>query len=130
VLEDVRFMLVRVTCAGALIGTAEFDPPQGVAHASLVRGPGYDVVSPAARSLARSLADTQCCTSGRDFADVAATRWEGARLALEDETGRELAVNNVVVIESVPGGPGEGVIRVVADFRPDVGSGHPGWASR
>ena len=129
-LEDVRFMLVRVTCAGGLIGTAEFDPPQGVAHASLVRAPAYDAVSTAARSLARSLADTQCCCSGLDFADVAATRWEGGRLALEDETGRELAVSNVVVVESVPGGPGEAAIRVVADFRPDSGSEPPGRASR
>ena len=118
-LEDVRFMLVRVTCAGALIGTAEFDPPQGVAHASLVRTQGYDVVSPAARSLARALAHTQCCCGGRDFADVAATQWEGERLALEDETGRELAVSNVVVIEGIAAGPGESAIRVVADFRQD-----------
>jgi hypothetical protein len=130
VLEDVRFMLVRVTCAGALIGTAEFDPPHGVAHASLVRAAGYDVVSPAARLLARSLAHTQCCCSGRDFADVAATRWEGGRLALEDETGRELAANNVVVIESIPGGPGEAAIRVVADFRRDLGSEPPSPGSR
>jgi hypothetical protein len=117
VLEDVRFMLVRVTCAGALIGTAEFDAPHGVAHASLVRSPAYDIVSPAARFLARSLAHTQCCCRGRDFAGIAARRWKGGRLALEDEMGRELAVNNVVIVESVRGGPGEAAIRVVADFR-------------
>jgi hypothetical protein len=41
-------------------------------------------------------------------------------VALEDMTGRELAVANVVVFEGLPAGTGDGPVRVVADFRSDL----------
>lgn len=114
-------MVVRVTCAGVLIGTAEFDPPEGLASANLAPGPGYALAAQAARVLGREFATTQYWTPlERDFADAIATRWEGGRLALEDSTGRELGVNNIVVLEGPPGGPDGSLVRVVADFRPDL----------
>jgi hypothetical protein len=74
-----------------------------------------------ARSLAAQFATTQVwLPSDGDFADVAATRWAGGRLALEDMTGRELAVANVVVLEGLPADPDDGPVRVVADFRSDL----------
>lgn len=113
-------MLFRVTCGGVPIGTARFDPPEGLAHATLERTGGYVRVAPAAQALGRVFAVTQFWSpSAGDFADVAAARWKGARLALEDATGRELGVNNVVVLEApLPSADGS-LVRVVADFRPD-----------
>ena len=74
-----------------------------------------------ARSLAAQFATTQFWRpSDGDVADVAATRWAGGRLALEDMTGRELAVANVVVLEGLPADPSDGPVRVVADFRSDL----------
>jgi hypothetical protein len=55
-----------------------------------------------------------------DFAAAVAARWQAGRLALEDATGRELAVNNVVVLHGLPGGPDGSLIRVIADFRPEL----------
>jgi hypothetical protein len=103
------------------IGTARFDPPEGLAHATLERTVGYARVAPAAQALGRTFEVTQFWSPvNGDFADVAAARWEGARLALEDETGRELSVNNVVVLEA-PLASGDGsLVRIVADFRPDL----------
>jgi hypothetical protein len=114
-------MHVRVTCGGIVIGTATFDPPEGVAHAPLSPTRSYVFAAPAARALGNQFASTEYClpTDG-DFADVAASRWEGARLAIEDMIGRELAVNNVVVLDGLPGGPSESTVRVVADFRSDL----------
>jgi hypothetical protein len=37
---------------------------------------------------------------------------------LEDQTGRALDARNIVLIESRAGGPDDGMVRVVADFRP------------
>ena len=110
-------MLVRVTCAGVLVGTAEFDSPLGLAHAPLVTTAGYACASAAAWRLARGFATTQYwSTRDGDFAGVAAGRWDGERLALEDETGRELGVRNIVLLEGLPG-DGRTAVRVVADFR-------------
>jgi hypothetical protein len=114
-------MVVRVTCGGILSGTAHFDPPEGVAHAPLSPTRAYVLASPAARSLGSQFASTQFwLPSDGDFADVAAARWDGARLALEDTTGRELAVNSILVLDGLPGAPGESTVRVVADFRSDL----------
>lgn len=117
-------MLVRVTCGGVLIGTATFDPPEGVAHAPLSPTRAYVLASVPARSLGAELGATQLwLPQDGDFADTAAARWArwgGARLALEDMTGRELAVSNILVLEGLPGAPGESTVRVVADFRSDL----------
>jgi hypothetical protein len=111
-------MLVRVTCAGVVIGTAQFDPPQGVAHASLSVATGYGIAAPAARLLGESFVRTQPWSpEDGDFADVASARWRGGRLALQDMAGRELAVQNVVVIDGLPPAPDGGLVRIVADFR-------------
>ena len=114
-------MLVRVTCAGGPIGTARFDLAQGLAHAPLAPTAGYALVAAASRALGREFAVTRFWSpvSG-DFADAAASRWEAGRLALEDATGRELGVNNVVVLEGPPGDADGNLVRVVADFRPDL----------
>ena len=113
-------MLVQVTCGGVVIGTAEFDPPNGVAHTTLSPSPSYLIAIAPAQRLGRSFARRQYwCPADGDFADHAATLWEGPRLALEDFTGRELGVPNVVVLEGPPGADGATTIRVVADFRAD-----------
>ena len=113
-------MLVRVTCAGVLVGTAQFDPPRGLAHASLDPTPGYASAASAAQRLGRQLATTQFWSPRRgDFADAAGRQWDGGRLALEDETGRELGVNSVVLLEGLADSPGPAV-RIVADFRFDL----------
>lgn len=113
-------MLVRVTCGGVIIGTAEFDPPNGVAHTTLSPTPAYLVAIAAAQRLGLRFARRQYwCPADGDFADHAAALWEGPRLALEDLTGRELGVPNVLVLEGLPGTDGATTIRVVADFRAD-----------
>lgn len=114
-------MLVRVTCDGVVIGTADFQLADGLAHAPVTPAAAYVLADSAARSLGRQLARRQYWTAIRgDFACVAAARWEGGRLALEDMTGRELCADNIVVVERPPGVPGERTVRVVADFRSDV----------
>ena len=114
-------MLVRVTCAGVLVGTAQFDPPRGLAHASLDPTPGYASAASAAQRLGRQLATTQFWSPRRgDFADATGRRWDGGRLALEDETGRELGVNSVVLLEGLADSPGPTAVRIVADFRSDL----------
>ncbi len=120
-------MLVRVTCGGVPIGTARFDRPEGLAHATLERTAGYVRVAPAAQALGRVFAVTQFWSpSAGDFADVAAGKWKGARLALEDAaTGRELGVNSVVVLETPLPSADESLVRVVADFRPDLARVEP-----
>jgi hypothetical protein len=113
-------MRVNVTCSGIVIGSAEFVPASGLAHAALEPGPGYAFAAAAARALGRDLNRTELWSSTRgDFADAAASRWSGERLALEDLVGRELGVNNLVVVE-FPAPLGGAAIRVVADFRPDM----------
>ena len=112
-------MLVRVTCAGILIGTADFDAPVGLAHAALSPTLGYPIAAPMAEALGEELAETRLWSVGAgDFADALARRWKGGRLALQDSTGRELAVANVVVLEWPMGAR---LARVVADFRADAG---------
>jgi hypothetical protein len=104
-----------------VIGTAELDTPQGVAHAALAQTLAYGQAVAAAQTLGRRFALTQFWSSeSGDFADIAASLWEGGRLALEDMTGRELGVNNIVVLEGVASVDGAGAIRVVADFRSDM----------
>ena len=52
---------------------------------------------------------------GAIFADAFARRWQDAgRLALADAFGRELGINNIVVLERFRGPV------VIADFRPDL----------
>ncbi len=131
-------MLVRVTCGGILIGTAEFDQPEGVAHASLSPTPAYVVARSAARMLGERFARTQFWSPpDGDFAEVAAAGWEGGRLAIEDVGGRELGVANVVVLDGLPSADGESLVHVVADFRADLGrvasrarSGNPADGNR
>ena len=114
-------MLLRVKCGGVVIGTAEFDPPEGLAHAPLLPTSGYALAVSPAQALGRTFAKTQYwLATNRDFADAAAAAWEGGRLALEDVLGRELAVNNIVVIDSPAMASGQATIRVIADFRPDL----------
>jgi hypothetical protein len=111
-------MLVRVTCAGVVIGTAQFDPPRGLAHASLWPTADYGLASHAAQTLGRQFARTQCWSPrDGDFAGAVAARWQGGRLALEDMAGREVAVNGLVILDGLPGGPGDTTVHVVADFR-------------
>lgn len=114
-------MHVRVTCAGIVIGMAEFEPASGLPHATLDVEPGYSFAAAAARELGHEFGRTQFWSpiSG-DFADEAARRWSGDRLALEDLTGRELGVNNIVVVEYQTRVGGEPRVTVVADFRPDL----------
>ncbi|MDF2770719.1 MAG: hypothetical protein K0S86_212 [Geminicoccaceae bacterium] len=114
-------MLLRVTCGGVLIGTAQFDLPAGLAHATLVRTGDYSRVSAAARALGRQFALTRFWSPlDGDFADAAAAKWEGGRLALEDASGRELGVSNVLVLEGPLASADGSLVRVVADFRPDL----------
>jgi len=111
---------VNVTCAGIIIGAAEFVPASGLAHAALDPAPGYLFAAVAAQTLGCDLRHTQPWLSiDGDFADEAASRWTGDRLALEDLVGRELGVNNLVVVE-FPAPIGGSAIHVVADFRPDM----------
>ena len=110
-------MFVFVTCAGVVIGTAEVDSSPGLVHARLRPAPAYVAVSLTARRLAAQLAGTQYASPlDGDFAGVMAGRWESVRLALEDEMGRELSADNVVLLEGLPGDAG--AVRLVADFRP------------
>jgi hypothetical protein len=112
-------MLVRVTCAGVLVGTAEFDPPDGLAHAPLRPTAGYSCAAPAACRLALRFEARQFWPPERgDFGSVAATWWDGERLALEDVHGRELGVSSVVLLEGLPSDSAT-VVRVVVDFRPE-----------
>jgi catechol 2,3-dioxygenase-like lactoylglutathione lyase family enzyme len=118
-------MLVRVTCAGVLVGTAELDNPRGLSHALIETTDGYAFASAAARRLGREVAATQFCSPrDGDFARIAAERWDGDRLALEDRTGRELQVSNMVLLEGLPG-DGPTAVRVVADFRLDGDHARP-----
>ena len=113
-------MQVWVTCSGIVIGSADFEPAEGVAHAPLDASVGYPIAADAAQELGRQFRRTQFWSPlAGDFADEAAARWTGGRLALEDEIGRELGVNNIVVIEYATRlfAP---ALCVVADFRPDL----------
>lgn len=130
-------MFVRVTCAGVLVGTAEFDLPRGLAHAFLEATAGYACASLSARRMADQVSMTTHWAPGDgDFGAEIAARWSGGRLALEDDTGRELGVNGIVLMEGLPGDLN--VVHVVADFRPDMAqmsatvrpSGRTGGASR
>ena len=101
---------------GVPIGSVHFDPPFGVAYASLDASSGYDRVRDFARRVALALGTTQPWNALRgDFADAFARRWQDAgRLALADAFGRELGINNIVVPERFRGPV------VIADFRPDL----------
>ena len=110
---------VRVTCAGVEIGTAEFRAPNGLAHERLVTGPHYAIAFDAARRCALALSHTQHWSPRNgDFAAYFAEQWEGGRLGLEDELGREFAVNSLVVIDHPRDVSAEVIL--VADFRPDL----------
>ena len=114
-------MLVRVTCAGVVVGTAQLDPRHGLAHSLLSPTDGYEIASPAARSLGRRLAVTRFWSPGDgDFAAALAAQWRGGRLGLEDTSGREIGVDSVVVIEAPAGAVNGSAVCVVADFRSDV----------
>jgi hypothetical protein len=123
-------MLVRVTCAGVLVGTAELDNLQGLSHALLETTEGYASASATACRLARGFATTRLWSPrDGDFARIVAERWDGDRLALEDDTGRELQVNNIVLLEGLPSDRPTAV-RLVADFRVDPDhTGGPRFAS-
>ena len=109
-------MIVRVTCAGVLIGTARFDSPSGLAHAPLYPSNGYPSASAAAQALGGDVTRRRFWSpSNGDFSDVVARGWQGGRLALQDLTGREVAVNSLVVLEPPFGG--RYLVDVVADFR-------------
>ena len=111
-------MLVRVTCAGIVIGTARFDRPSGLASAALYPSTGYGIAARAAQSLGDQLTHHEFWSpADGDFADVVAARWEGGRLAIQDWAGRELAASSVVVLEAPLGG--RSLVQVVADFRGD-----------
>lgn len=111
---------VRVKCAGVVIGVAEFDPADGLAHAHLTPNIGYEIAAAAAQELGQEFTHTQFWSPILgDFADEAAGRWRGERLALEDEMGRELGVNNIAVLER-PIEASTPDLRIVADFRPDL----------
>lgn len=113
-------MFISVTCAGVVIGSADLEPAAGLAHATLDAGPGYAIAAAAARALGERLRRTQYWSALQgDFAASVARDWEGDRLALEDDLGRELAVNNIAIIE-YPATAREIPIRLVADFRPDL----------
>ena len=101
---------------GVPIGNVHFDPPSGVAHAPLVASSGYDRLRDTAERAALALGTTQRWSAlWGDFAEVFAREWQHhGRLALADLDGRELGVNNLVVLARF-GGP-----VVVADFRPDL----------
>ncbi|MEO8335541.1 MAG: hypothetical protein ABI664_11245 [bacterium] len=125
-------MLLRVTCAGVDIGSADFPVLDGLAHTTLTPNAGYDYVRDTARSLGEEFAVTQFWSQiDGDFAEHAASRWTAGRLALEDLTGREMGVNSILVLDLSIGadfaGEGKQVprvarddIRVVADCRPDM----------
>jgi len=113
-------MHVRVACAGVVIGAAEFNPADGLAHARLTPSIGYAIAAAAAQELGYEFSHTQFWSPLLgDFAGEAAGRWRGGRLALEDEMGRELGVNNIAVLER-PIETGAPDVRIVADFRPDL----------
>jgi hypothetical protein len=110
-------MLVRVTCAGVLIGTARIDSPSGLAHAPLYPATGYPIVAAAAQALGDELMHRPFWSPAEgDFAGVVAGRWQGGSLALQDLSGRALAVNNVVVLEP-PALGARHPVYLVADFR-------------
>ena len=112
-------MFVRVTCAGVIVGTAEFDPPTGLSHAVLDATAGYACAALFARRMADRLSmSTHWASPSGDFGAAVASEWEGGRLALVDETGRELAVNGIVLVEGLFGE--SAAVQVVADFRPDL----------
>ena len=112
-------MLVRVTCAGILIGSAELLPATGLAHAPLQCSEGYPIAQHAARAAALRVTATQYWSAmDGDFADQMAHEWPGDRLALEDAYGRELSVT--VVVLDFPTPEPRPRVQVVADFRPDL----------
>jgi hypothetical protein len=109
-------MIVRVTCAGVLIGTARFGSPSGLAHAPLYPSNGYPIAAGAAQTIGEELTLRRLWSpSNGDFADVVAAQWQGGRLALQDLMGREVAVDNLVVLEPPFGG--RYLVHLVADFR-------------
>jgi hypothetical protein len=109
---------VRVTCAGVDIGTADFATPNGLAHARLIPGPRYGLAFEAARRCGLALSHTQHWSPLQaDFAAYIAGEWVGGRLAIEDELGREFAINSLLVIDRPRHAPD---VLVVADFRPDL----------
>lgn len=108
-------MQLSVTCSGVVIGSAEFDPPEGLAHAPLITSAGFAMAAYAAWELGEHFVTGQYWSPlFGDFAAAAAGRWTGGRLALQDFAGEELSVNNLAVVFNRRG------IHVVADFRPDL----------
>lgn len=101
---------------GVPVGSVYFAPPSGVAWAPLTASAGYERIRATARAVALALGTTQrwSALSG-DFAETFARKWQDhGRLALTDVTGRELGVNNIVVLERFYAPV------VIADFRPDL----------
>ena len=116
-------MLVRVTCAGVLIGTARIDTPSGLAHAPLYPATGYPMVADAAQALGDEVMHRPFWSPAEgDFAEMVAARWQGGSLALQDLAGRALAVNSLVVLEP-PALGGRHPVYLVADFRGAVSVG-------
>jgi hypothetical protein len=115
-------MILRVTCGGVLVGTADFDPPAGLAYARLVPADGYfSLAELHAHRIAALLAQSYFWPpENNDFADAVAAHWNGGRLSLEDSMGNELGVTNIVLIERLLGALSDPSIIAVADFRPDL----------
>ena len=114
-------MFVRVVCAGVTVGTADLEPAAGLAHGPVRPTRGYALAAPHAQVLGRQFTHTQFWSPvAGDFADDAAARWPGGRLALQDVDGRELGVSNVVLLDYSEAAAELGIVRLVADFRADV----------
>jgi hypothetical protein len=113
-------MEFRIICDGIPIGTTSIFPLVGLAHAELKAMPAYERVRYHALAAGRRLLDVGIwnVTNG-DFAEEFARIWEGGRLGLIDDTGNEIAVASVVVVDwehpSAVLKP-----RAVVDARPDM----------
>ena len=115
-------MFVWVTCSGVVVGSADFEPPFGLAHAQLEPTAGYVLVAAAAGEIGALLSRRLVWPrSAGDVADEMARRWSGGRLALMDQTGRELSVTNIVLVQDRALGR-----RVVADVLLPIQS-REGW---
>jgi hypothetical protein len=116
----VGFLAADVSCLGAVVGTARFDSADGLAYASFVPGPGYEMIGAAARDVGGWLSGTHFCPSDSgDFASGLAALWSAPHLSLVDTVGRDLGAASVIVLEMVHPSGRAGGSWVVADFRAD-----------